>query len=177
MSTEPSKSSVSLSRWSRPYAWLTVAAIAIIVFNVITVIGFIRGFLLFPNILLQQYFEGRLASENTRLQIDVIFASVIVPIIVSAAGAALVFLKKPLAGIGVTFGVIATHFVMDAIYINHIWDGHHVIQPYTHATWLVKSISGYGGYLESIYAFYLFYLPTMILVAISLLKGWKGIKS
>lgn len=176
MSTEPSKSSISLHVWKRPYVWLSAAAISVIIFNIIIVAGFVRGFLLLPNILLQQYFEGRLVSENTRFQFDMTFAWVIFPITVSAGGVALLFLKKPLAGMGVTFGAIATHFVMDAIYISYVWDGHHVIQSYTHATWLVRSIQEYGGYTESIYAFNLFYIPIMTFIAICLFKGWKGIK-
>jgi hypothetical protein len=175
MNTEPSRSAVSFSRWSKPYVWLTAAAIAIIILNIINVIGFIRGFLLLPNLLLQQYFEGGLVSENTRLQFDVLFVSVIVPVVVSAAGASLLFLKKPLVGTCVAFGAIATHFIMDAIYISYVWDGHHVIQSYTHAAWLVRSIQEYGGYTESIYAFNLFYIPIMTFTAICLLKGWKRI--
>lgn len=176
MNTEPSKPSVTLRIWKRPYVWLSVAAIAIMIFNFFIVAGFVRGFLLLPNILLQQYLEGTLVSENTRFQFDITFVWVILPIIVSAAGAALIFLKKPLAGIGVTFGAIATHFIMDAIYISYIWDGHHVIQSYTHATWLVRSIREYGGYVESIFAFNLFYLPIMTFIAICLAKGWKNMK-
>jgi len=175
MSTEPSKPSVNLGIWNRPYIWLTAASIAIIVFNIITVVGFFRGFLLFPNIFLQEYFEGRLVSEDTRFQIDMIFVSVIIPIAVSAAGAALIFFKKPLAAVGVAFGAIATHFVMDAVYISYFWDGQHVIQSYTHATWLVRSIREYGGYTESIYAFNFLYVPIMTFIAICLLKGWNKI--
>ncbi len=174
MNMEPSKSPISLSRWQKPYIWLSAAAIAMIVFNIINVIGFIRGFLLFPNVLLQEYLEGRLVSENTRLQFDIIFVMIIIPVVVGAAGAALLFLKKPLVGIGVTFGAIATHFIMDAIYISYFWDGQHVIQSYTHATWLVRSIREYGGYTESIYAFNFFYIPIMTFISICLLKGSKN---
>lgn len=173
MSMEPSKSPISLSRWHKPYIWLSAAALGMIIFNIIIVAGFFRGFLLVPSIFLQQYFEGTLASANTLFQMNMIFVSVIVPVMISAVGTALIFLKKPVVGIGVTFGAIGMHFIIDAIYISYFWDGQHVIQSYTHATWLVRSIREYGGYTESIYAFNFLYVPTMILVAICLLKGWK----
>ena len=106
-----------------------------------------------------------------------VFVSVIIPIIVSAADVALIFLKKPLAGISIAFGAVAAHFVMDAIYISNIWDGLHIIQSYTHATWLVRAVYEYGGYTESIYAFYLFYIPAMAGITASLLIGWKKVKT
>jgi|GEM_PF-3038539 len=176
LSAEPSKPIISTNRWAKPYVWLTVAGIAVSIFSIITAVGFIRGFLLLPSILLQQYFEGGLASENTRLQFDILFVSVIVPILASAVGAALLFLKKWMVGIGVTIAAVATYFVMDAIYISYVWDGQHVIQSYTHATWLVRSISEYGGYHLSIYAFYFFYIPIMTFAGVFLLKGWKDMK-
>lgn len=121
---------------------------------------------------LDQYFAGESLSPYTLSTIHTIFASAIVPVTVSMAGATLLFARKKI-GIYVSLAAIGMYFVMDAVHIIVLWDGQHVIQSYTGATWLIRAFEEYGDYILSIYVFYFLYVPALIGMAASLLIGKK----
>lgn len=171
---EPSRPYINLSRWQQPYSWLTGIAIGILIFSVIIVIGFVRGYLETAVTYFGWYFAGESTFPNTVL---VITASAIIPVIVSVIGAAILLSsQKKKLGIYVTLAAIGTYPVMDAVFIGLFWDGHHVIQAYTHAEWLIRSFNAYGDYTGVVYAFYFAYVPALIGMTASILQGWKKLK-
>jgi hypothetical protein len=169
---EPSKLQTSASsRWYQPNGRLAIAAIAIIVFSVIVGIGFVRGYLDTASIYIDRYFAGESALQST---VIVITISAIIPTIVSLVGASILLsFPKRKVGIYITLAAVGTYFVMDAVFIGLIWDGHHVIQSYTNAEWLLRAFNQYGDYTGSIYVFYLVYIPALAGIVASLIIGWK----
>lgn len=171
---EPSKQHITVRRWQQPFSWLTGAAIGILIFSLIITIGFVRGYLNTAIIYFEWYSSGASALPNT---VIIITASAVIPVIVSVAGAiVLLATSKIKLGIYLALAAIAVYFIMDAVFIGYLWDGHHVIQSYTHAEWLIRSFNEYGDYSAAVYAFYLAYLPILIGVTISLLYGWQRLK-
>ena len=173
---EPSKRHVTVTRWQQPYSWLTGAAISILIFSLIITIGFIRAYLNIAVVYFEWYSSGEASSiPNTVIIISV---SAIIPVIFSVAGAiVLLATRKMKLGTHLTLAAIAAYVIMDAVFIGYLWDGHHVIQSYTHAEWLVRAFNDYGDYSAAVYVFYLAYIPALMGIGISLLYGWGRLKS
>ncbi|HEU4605889.1 MAG TPA: hypothetical protein VFS46_06590 [Nitrososphaera sp.] len=172
--TEPPKPQASVSRWHQPYSWLTAAAIGIAFVSLVVAAGFVRGYLGIASTYFGWYVTGESQLPSAVL---VIVTSVVITIIASAAGAALLLLKHRL-GVPVALAAVAAYFVMDAIQIGLLWDGHHLIYAYTHAEWFPVLYYGYGSYsTDLVYSFYFLYVPALFGIAASLLIGWKKVKS
>jgi hypothetical protein len=156
------------SRLSKPNA-LSYAAIGLVLLSVLSTIGFVRGYLVLPNIFLGQFLSG----EHLSPEVMLIFLWVIVPVAFSITAAGLLFAGKRRSGLYLGLTAVASHIVMDAIYIAQMWDGMHVVQAYTHAEWLVRSFSEHGGYITSIHVFYLAYVPALTAISLLLAYGRK----
>lgn len=169
----------NLSRWKQPYSWLTAAAIGILIFSVIIAIGFVRGYYLNTGqYFLEQYLAGELVDDTFLVfVVSTVMITATVPVMVGLAGAVLLLFKKQRLGVYIILAAVGAYFVMDAVYISLIWDGNHHVYAYTRAMWLIAAYEGHASYsIDTAYAFYSLYIPSLIGITASALWGWKKLK-
>jgi hypothetical protein len=146
-----------------------------LIFSLIITVGFVRGYLNIAITYFEWYYSG--AASGIPDAAIIISVSAITPVVVSVAGAIILLATRNIKlGTHLTLAAIAGFVIMDAVFIGFLWDGQHVIQSYTHAEWLIRAFSEYGGYSAAVYVFYLAYIPALLGMSLSLVYGWQRLK-